>query len=235
MKTLSILSVAIFAVSTAVLAQEETRELKLSAKGIRTLSITSGAGFLIVRGEGSEIRVSAVLRADGMSKSEFADFIQQNVRLSLDGQGDRAYLESEIDDRGLWGEYQMGIDLTVSVPKSIDLKINDGSGSVTISDMASEIDLTDGSGSITVHDCQGDLRIQDGSGTIEVAKIKGDVRIKDGSGSMVIGQIDGNLDITDGSGSIDISNVERDVRIRESGRGGVQITGVRGRVYRDDR
>ena len=113
--------------------------------------------------------------------------------------------------------------LTVSVPVLslqitdvyADVEIDDGSGSISISGVASVV-IDDGSGSITVTDASGDVEIEDGSGSITIEKVGGGVRIDDGSGGIDVSDVELDLVIVDdGSGDLDTSDVRGGV-INES-------------------
>lgn len=131
---------------------------------------------------------------------------------------------------------------------SNDIQIDDGSGSIDIEDVDGKISIEDGSGSIDMVQVTGNVRIEDGSGSITLEKIKGnlkiddssgeikvedvsgDVNIDDSSGDMRIYKIGGSVVVDDGSGGIYIDGVEKDVIIKRSGSGSVDIHNVKGKV-----
>ena len=57
------------------------------------------------------------------------------------------------------------INLTVRVPKNMDVEVDDGSGEVKIAQINGNIQIDDGSGEINIRDIRGDVGIDDGSGT----------------------------------------------------------------------
>jgi len=217
---------------------ETSKTLTLPAEGLRQLRVDSGAGRLKVTGVDSltTIEVTAEIYARGESEEDMADFIKDHVELSLEKRGDRAVLMSDIEGHfHLFFSGDAGINLTVRVPKSLAIEIDDGSGEMIIEDIAADVSIADGSGGIRVERVAGDLRIEDSSGELEVEDVGGDVSIDDGSGSITVTEIKGSVTVEDGSGSIDIDRVGKDVIIEESGSGGVHIGKVDGRVIRRDR
>jgi hypothetical protein len=115
-----------------------------------------------------------------------------------------------------------------------DLEIDDGSGSTSIEYVKGNLDIEDGSGDLEVANVEGSVEIDDGSGSLVARKIKGDLFIDDGSGEIRVEYIGGDVRITDGSGSIYIESVDQDVTITEGGSGSVEISDVKGRVYREE-
>lgn len=237
--------------STVAFSYDEVKHLRLSAAGIELLEIDCGAGYLEVAGiEGlDKIEVKAEIILKGLSEREAQRFIKNNVKLSLEKRGNRAVLISGIRSSSSfldWGEKR--IDLTVKVPKNIDLDVEDGSGSIDIEDITGSLEIDDGSGSIdivkitgnieiedgsgtiTIEGCNGNIDIDDGSGDIEARDIDGEISIDDGSGSIDIRNADGDVEISDGSGSIYINGVEKDVNIKTDGSGSIKVVNVKGNV-----
>ncbi len=228
---------------------ENTQHLELSIKNIQSMHIICGPGALDVFGvEGSDrIKVTAVVKISGITQNMLQDFLDRHVLLSLKNRNRKAILQSEFKNENLM-KADAKIDLTVEVPKSLDVKIDDGSGSIFVTDLARNLKIADGSGSIEIRmtagpvsisdgsghieltDITGNLEVKDGSGKINIDRVRGNVRIVDGSGSLTIKDIDGSLTVTDGSGSIEISDVTQNVFIKEAGSGILDIEGVKGKV-----
>ena len=228
---------------------ENTQQLELPVKDIQSIHITCGPGFLDVFGvdQSDRIKVTATVKISGIAQNMLKDFWDKHVLLSLKKTHRKAVLQSEFKNENLM-KADGKIDLTVEVPKNLDVKIDDGSGAIFVTALARNLEIEDGSGSIEIRMMTGHISISDGSGTIEVTDIignlevkdgsgridiggvKGDVRIVDGSGSMTITDIDGNLTVIDGSGSIEISDVTQNVFIKEAGSGTIEIEGVKGKV-----
>ncbi len=238
-KLLLILIVTIvLLLAVSLFSFDTSKTLTLPAEGLRELRIDSGAGRLNVTGVDSltAIEVTAEIYVGGESEKDMADFIKDHVELSLEKRGDRAVLASHIEGHfHLFFSGDARINLTVRVPKSLAIEIDDGSGDMTVEDIAADVSIEDGSGGIRIERVAGNLRIEDSSGELEVEDVGGDVSIDDGSGSLTVSDVKGNVTIDDGSGSIDVDRVGKDVIIEESGSGGVHIGKVDGRVIRHDR
>ncbi|NUM79752.1 DUF4097 family beta strand repeat protein [bacterium] len=233
MKNLIILLGAM-AMAAGGYAYEKTEKLSLSREGIEILKIDCGAGFLVVEGTGESIEVTAEIEADDMDQEDAEEFISKAVILTLKKTQSTAVLRSEIEQGRRFFSVNARINLTVHVPKDIALDIDDGSGSIKVTDMNSNIRIDDGSGSVELRNIAGKIIVDDGSGEILIESIRGDVSVEDGSGFLSIADIDGNVKVDDASGDIDIDRVSGDVTITSEGSGGCRIRNVKGHVTRLD-
>ena len=203
-------------------ADTVVENLNLPTVGIWSIEMNVDAGFLIVRGDSNVSEISV--------KAEIVDSPKDYV-LTLKKSGAKAVLTTEIHNQQLvwFGNDYPRIDLTVTVPKSLPIKIKDGSGEIDIKDLSTSLTIEDGSGSILVRDLAGKLDIDDGSGSIEIAHVSGSVAIDDGSGSIDLSNVGGDVTIKDGSGSIDVRDIQGALTIND-GSGGVSIQKVAGEV-----
>lgn len=218
-------------------AAETTKNLNLPAQGLLRLEIDAGAGSLTVTGrEGlSAIEVRAEIVARHVRDEDMDGFLKDRIELTLEKKGDAAVLVSHIRERFRLFSFggEAVINLTVLVPKSLPLVIDDGSGGIVAEDLAA-VKIVDGSGSLRVGRIAGDVAVEDGSGGIEIEDVTGNVSVEDGSGGIVIRRVGETVTVDDGSGSIDIADVEKDVRLTGTGSGGVDVSNVKGRVIRSE-
>lgn len=219
-------AVATGLLSTGLSAQSRCQvqdERRLTGSTTGELSIDAGAGRLVVTGrEGADgISVVATLCA---SSQELLD----GLRITLNESGGRSRIDTDYPDRrGSWsGRRYARIDLTVEVPASTNVGVDDGSGSASVSGVAA-VRIQDGSGGLTLRDL-GSVVLEDGSGSVEIAGVTGDVEVEDGSGRLAIRQVGGDVLVSDGSGGIEIEGVEGTVRIERMGSGGVEVRDVDG-------
>lgn len=198
---------------------QETRELTLTVNPGSQLVIEAGAGPMVLEGDdGDSIRVEAGIYQHAPN----ADY-----RLTLEADGDDgARLVAETTS----GTFDSSdyIDLAIRVPRSIQLRIDDSSGSLRISTLDGDVDIEDESGSITISAIGGNVTIEDGSGSVTVEDVGGDVRIDDGSGSIQVTDVGGTVSIDDGSGSITVRDAG-DFELRGDGSGSVNLSGIRSR------
>lgn len=224
-----------FLCGSSALSFQKVKNLSLSAEGIEKLEIDCGAGFLKVYGIESlrEIEVTAEIVVEGKNEKRAQEFISENVKLDLEKRGSKAVLVSKIKQGfSLFSFRKKVINLTVNVPKNIDLDIDDSSGAMNIESIIGQVDIDDSSGSIHVENIRGNVTIDDSSGGIDVEDVSGYISIDDSSGSIYITNIGENVTLSDGSGSINIDGVGGDVILKEDGSGKVKIRNVKGKIIR---
>jgi hypothetical protein len=235
-------SIFVFAMFTASLASaawndeyQEVRNLKLGASGISALEVEAGAGSLEIIGVSGtdEIVVTATILVPEDDADKARKKINSHLVLSLEKKGNHAVLKGYFKDGFMnFGDSPL-VQLEVRVPQELDLKVDDGSGSIVVENVAGNIELEDGSGSISMMNVGGNVEIDDGSGSITVEGVRGDLIIGDGSGSIKVREVAGSVTVDDGSGSINVSDVEQDLIIEDDGSGSLDFSNIGGRVEKE--
>lgn len=212
----------------------EDRTLELDTEGLSRLDIEAGAGKLVVKGaeDIDRIVVTATINVPDHDEEDAREVIARHLELSLEKDDDEARLHGYFDNNGWsWGD-SPSVDLDVRVPAGLPLVVDDSSGSLEVTDVHADVEIEDGSGSIRVSGVASVI-IDDGSGSITVTDASGDVDIEDGSGSITVDKVGGRVRIDDGSGGIDVSDVELDLVIVDDGSGGLDVSDVRGKVINE--
>jgi len=234
----SIIVMAMFLASFASAAASdytETRKLNVAVGDADLLFVNAGSGTLDVTGvDGLDsVEVNATIVIPDTDTEKGRNIVAKDLQLSLERDGDTIELKSWFEQR-FWGSgANGGIDIEVRAPMNIALTIDDGSGSLDVSNFTADVKIDDGSGTIDVHGVAS-VAIDDGSGSIDVGNATGDVYIEDGSGSITVEKVGGTVRIDDGSGSIHVRDVANDLIILDDGSGGVHYSDVQGVVKMDD-
>jgi hypothetical protein len=196
---------------------QDTRTLELDVATGSRFIIESGAGPMTVEGDdGNSIRVEA----DIYQRTSSDDY---TLELALDGENEaRLVVNTPMSSFGK-SDY---IDVRVRVPSSIQLEIDDGSGSLRVSNLDGDVDIDDDSGSLDIANIGGNLNVDDGSGSVTIERIGGDVSIDDGSGSINVSDVGGKVTVKDGSGSINVTDAG-DFELIGDGSGSVNLDGIR--------
>ena len=145
--------------------------------------------------------------------------------------------------------------LTVWVPKSADIRVRSGDGSISIqrvdghieartgdgtiraTDLSGTIDLSSGDGSIAVENAEGRLKLQTGDGSVNVSGRLAGVQLHTGDGSIIYRAEPGatmseDWDITTGDGTVTLYlppdfNAQLDAHTGDGGiRNDVDLTGT---------
>jgi DUF4097 and DUF4098 domain-containing protein YvlB len=215
---------------------EEVRELALDTRGIDTLDIDNGSGSMDITGVSGtgDIMVTATILVPGKNDDKARKRIEDDLILTLQQDSGVAVLKAYFKEGGFFSFGDgPSVQLDVRLPEGMHLQVDDGSGSIEISNVRGDVVLDDGSGSITMTDVGGTVEIDDGSGSISVQGVGGDISINDGSGSIKVRGVAGSVIIDDGSGSIDVSDVEEDLIIVDDGSGGLDFSNISGRIEKE--
>ncbi len=195
--------------------------------GVTRLVVSAQAGDLTVSGSKSSTGVEARGRACAPSAALLAA-----IKLSARRDGSVLYVETQLPDTdgmGGWNWNSPMLDLTVTLPETLPVEVNDSSGDTDVRNV-SALQIRDTSGDLTVHDVRGAVEIGDSSGDILVSDTGGDLRItSDSSGDLFIDGVQGNVEITnDSSGDIRVTHVTGNVHVGSDSSGDIVARGVTG-------
>jgi len=192
------------------------------ATGVR---IVSEAGYLEVQGTSGGAEITATGDACAMNADDL-DRLQFVTRVD----GPEIVIEARTEPR------HSRFDVTIEVPDSFQIDIQDGSGDIEVREVA-VVRLKDGSGDMVVRDIAGDVVVvDDGSGDIVIRSTGGDVEVvEDGSGDIAIQDTGGDVEVVnDGSGDITVSAVDGSFRVGDDGSGSITARDIRGDFVVDD-
>jgi DUF4097 and DUF4098 domain-containing protein YvlB len=222
---------AVCALATPALAgkkQSFERTLSLATDRLSAIEMNTGAGSLEVYGSsGDEIVVNATVVSDDYSDMEdFTSAFERKMIFTIERQSAYAMLTAKAK-QSMFSSPDIQINLEVSVPKGMDVVIDDGSGSIKVSNLDGELTIDDNSGSVVVSNINNNVSIDDGSGSLSIDGVTGNLVIDDGSGSVELKNIGGSVEIEDGSGSIHAKVIGGDFTL-DDGSGDVVIKELSG-------
>jgi hypothetical protein len=207
------------------------RTANAAGPDIKRVVVEAGAGDLTVRG-GDSRDVTVEGKACASS-----DELLQDIKLEIRREGDTVYVRTVLPEiSGLvigFARYAY-IDVTVDLPKTASLKLDDSSGDMRVSNVQGA-SITDSSGDQTLEHIAGDLDVADSSGEIRITDVSGGLRLRDSSGDVDVNGVQGDVVVTvDSSGDLDISHVTGGVHILSDSSGDIEITDVKRDVLIDD-
>ena len=215
----------------------EVRDLRLDAADLDSLAIEAGAGSLTVSGDpgGSEILVTATITVPGSKEDKARKTIESDMTLELRREGDRAVISS------YFGQGASGAGV-INRPSLLRLRCRiswvspstTGRGRSAWRGSGATFQVNDGSGSLAMSDVGGAVTVEDGSGSITIERAGGDVRVVDGSGSIKVAHVTGSVIIDDGSGGINVNDVSEDLIIEDDGSGGLSFARIEGLWEKDE-
>src|SRR5688500_13719589 len=205
------------------------RTASSAGPNIERVVVEAGAGDLVVRGgQGQDVKV------DGKACAPSAKLLEE-TRLEIRREGTTVYVRTVLPEMSgiLFGSNYAHMDVTVAVPKTATLKIEDSSGDMEVTDVQAAA-IQDSSGDQTLERIAGALEVQDSSGEIKIAGVGGGLRLRDSSGDVDVDNVQGDVVVdVDSTGDLDIRRVTGGGHVREDGSGDVDVHNVQGDVVAD--
>jgi DUF4097 and DUF4098 domain-containing protein YvlB len=178
------------------------------------LRVDTFAGAVTVRaGSGGEIRVVATKRAPRTSDPE-------RIEIQMVEQGNGLVVRAQ-NPRRL---SNAAVNFEITAPPGTRLDAHSGSGSVQVNGLEGGVRVDTGSGSVTLRDLKGDVDAHTGSGSMEASKVEGSLVLDTGSGRVTIEDMVGDSKAHTGSGGIDVYGA-RGIGLFDTGSGSVEYEG----------
>lgn len=217
-------------------------EKATSHAGARGLRVEFGAGEILVEPSTDDTlsaHLSAKRPGDSGAEALVADsrvgvradevFVEVPRAAKLIGRTPELLLLVQLPDGADVSVRTGSADLRCSgAPREV--RIDSGSGDVSVSHASGTVDTKTGSGDILLGQVSGDLRVRSGSGDVEIQYVGGDTSLTTGSGDVRITRLVGSARIKTGSGDIVVRETDGDltaasgsgdVRVERAGGGGV--------------
>ncbi len=221
----------------------------ISSGTLRTLTLRTGAGTIKIVGEESRrsIEIEGIVSTHAESYQE-AKRIAGEVTLNIQADKTENPVVAISEPLIASGDQYYTCDLTIRVPHTVQVTLNDSAGDVEIYGLASGLKLTGDSGKVTVEgmngglvihtagsktsirDAIGHLQITDGDGDLEIAMISGDVAIQDAGGKLLVQNITGNVTASDNPAGVTLKNIDGDVTLIRISPASSRIQGVTGNL-----
>ncbi len=194
----------------------------LEVSGPVRLFLTNGSGWTrVATGPSGQVRIHADFRVRAWlweNPTERVNQLRQNPPIRQ--QGSFLYIGFErAEGRGV------SVDYTIEAPPDTQVRLQNGSGDLTVAGLAGPVDAATGSGNVTLNQISGDVRATAGSGDVHLGGIKGTAEITTGSGDVGIASVGGRVRVTSGSGDITLTAPGAAVVVR-NGSGDIRVSGA---------
>ena len=200
--------------SDGQLVLEETHDISRGG----TLRVESGRGGVVITGE-SRSDVHIEVRAEDMDVEDVRELLHLDVREISHG------LQITVDikeRRGLFGRSRGHVWVEVSVPRTIDLDIDNNSGGVSVRDIDGNVRVDNGSGGVRLDGIEGDVDIDNNSGGVSIQSLRGDLMVENGSGGIKVTDVQGDVSIDNNSGGVKLTAVDGRLEV-DNGSGGIHV------------
>ncbi len=189
--------------------------------------ISKSGDLYLLPADGDKINVEAEVVITSLSEKWQERFINKYMKLGFEKTNDELIFNGDFSEQKINGFHRISylirhigtpglkINLKISVPHNLYVSVIDGSGDLTVKNLANGIKIIDGAGFIHIESISGRIEVNDDSGNITIKNIKssGELIIRDESGEIYAENVHGNINIHDGSGSIYLKDVEGLVEI----------------------
>ncbi len=214
----------IMALKFTIISQSTLPERVFTVSGHSKLVVDNDSGYIHLHtGSANSIIVQGTRHLQGFGSVN-------DIQYTYSQNGDTVTIQSHGDMewfRHLWAEESIDYDITV--PTSIDVEVQNGSGQVTLADVNGNIDARTGSGSIDGSSLAGTVSLSTGSGNIKASHLKEHALLSTGSGSIDLEGANGDINAQTGSGGIDGSNLAGSIQLA-TGSGSITVTNTDGQL-----
>lgn len=224
-----LLALSMSAVAADACRYSAPRNAELDAAGLKTLAVEIGPDKLNIHGDPGATKIVVRGTACASSPERLKDLAIATAR-----HGDAASVVANDGDHGIhivfFSASYAYLKLDVSVPASLAVKLQEGSGDAQANRLAA-LDATVGSGDLKADGIAGPLSVQVGSGDVE-ARAVGSLHVSAlGSGDVSVDGVHGEVRIdTVGSGDLATSNVTGDATIGALSSGDIKLSAIGGGV-----
>lgn len=177
-------------------------------------------------GDGEALRIlypddRVVYREGGRSSNTTVRVRRDGTFFGGRGGGDRV----RISGRG--GGLEAHADLTVRVPRGVEVAVNLGVGEGHVRDLEAGVTFRTGAGAVDVADVVGRVGVDTGSGAVTISNVMGDVSVDTGSGSVGLEQLTGSrVSVDTGSGRIQGRGLAAEELVVDTGSGRIDLQEV---------
>ena len=227
-----LVSVLMFVVTAGWAKSNHSYPLDVPLTSERAVSFNVQEGELILRGDphATSIHMEVSIDRFFIFRLGEQDILSKLIKVSRDAHS--VSIATDIP-RSIanWGRAEYPIDLIVTVPAGMNVKVRDTSGIIEISDVTGPVAIEDGSGTLKATRLGGSLQIVKDSGDMFIQQVTGETKINSRSGQLHFENL-AKLDVLNSDGNLYIANVDSADIHNDSGN--VRVIGVKGALALHD-
>src|SRR6202140_2232096 len=185
---------AIAAATPSARAEDVTKSFTVNGRAIVRVDTNDGS-VRVTSGDNKEVQFHV----------EYQGYeLNRNLRVDTRQDGDKVELVARVSGHWgfSWGGHNRNLRIEVRMPKSGDLQVSTGDGSVEASGVDGNVIISTGDGSVKANELTGTIDLHTGDGSISVDRLKGDIKMRTGDGSIEARALDGKVTADSGDGHI---------------------------------
>lgn len=198
---------------------------KLNAK-------SSGGGIDVKIHDQKTVEVQAFVRKNGKVLSPNDPSVQDILEdFDLDIAKNGSVITANVERKSrfnLWNN-NIGIGLTIIVPREMSCNVSSSGGGLKISGVSGIHNFTSSGGGIHLENITGTTEAKSSGGGVKVMNQNGDIQLSSSGGGVSLNDAQGRVSAFSSGGGVDLTNIHGDVDAGSSG-GGVKVSGESGSV-----
>lgn len=192
---------------------------------------SSGGGVEVKIHNQKTVIVQAFIRKNGrvLSPSDrLVDDILEDFDLDFEKNG--SVITANVERKRRFNLLKnVGISLTIIVPREISCNVSSSGGGVKIAGVAGTHKFSSSGGGVQLENVTGTTEARSSGGSVKVTNQNGDIRLNSSGGGVTVNDAHGSVNAHSSGGGVRLNNINGDVDAGSSG-GGVSITGEVGYV-----
>ena len=187
---------------------------------------SSGGGVTVQSHDQPQVIIQAYVRKNGKILSPTDPMLKEvleafDLNFSKSGSAVTAIVERKLR-MNFWNN--VGISLTILVPKEMSCKDSSSGGGVKISGVKGTHDFSSSGGGVHLENVTGTTEASSSGGGVHVTNQNGDVRLSSSGGGVTLDDAQGNVYAHSSGGGVSLKNIKGNVEASSSG-GGVHVSG----------
>jgi len=229
MKMFSFVAMIIFLFSLNGFAKDDqptiTKTFEMKEPGSLNAS-SSGGGVTVQTHDQPQVIIQAFVRKNGNVLSPTDPTVKEvleafDLNFSKSGSAITAIVERK-SRLNFWNN--VGISLTLIVPREMSCKVSSSGGGVKISGVKGTHDFSSSGGGVYLENVTGTTEAQSSGGGVHVTKQNGDIRLSSSGGGVTLEDAQGSVYAHSSGGGVSLKNIKGNVEASSSG-GGVNVSG----------
>lgn len=192
---------------------------------------SSGGGVEVKTHDQHQVVIQAFVRKNGNILSPSDSSVKEILEdFDLDFEKNGSAITANVERKVKFGSWNnVGISLTIIVPREMSCDVSSSGGGVKISGVSGTHNFTSSGGGVELENITGTTKARSSGGGVHVTNQNGDIDLNSSGGGVTLNEANGNVKAHSSGGSVQLKNIHGDVEASSSG-GGVSVSGECGYV-----
>ncbi|WP_426349589.1 DUF4097 family beta strand repeat-containing protein [Alloiococcus sp. CFN-8] len=186
-----------------------------SAAEVQAIAIDGAVGNVeVLKGDGENITLEVKVSYGDRNKNNHVSDTELRDTVIIEN---NHTLKISTKKQGLLNDLRIkSIDYFITVPKALNIDIENNIGETKVMDIEGRLDITSNLGDVFVDGIKGEVSITNNLGDTEGHNIEGSFKVRNDAGSILAENISGNADIICRLGEVEAKNIKGDTLIENN-------------------